>query len=77
MGGHRYDFDVQGEQWAPIADTANSWVMIGQKYQNSATTCMTFSDLEGGSPGDWGQKEGRVDEMAALKKHIMCCTSPQ
>ena len=73
MGGHRYDFDREGEQWAPLSDKENTWVMIGQKYQNSATTCMLFEWLEGTSPGAWG----RVDGMAELKKHIMCCMPPE
>jgi len=69
MGGHRYDFDSEGEQWAPLSENENTWVMIGQKYQNSATTCMPFEMLEGASPGAWGRDGG----MPELKKHIMCC----
>ena len=71
MGGHRYDFDAQGEQWAPIREEEEGqtiqWVMIGQKYENSATTCLSFDVLEGSpAPSNW---EG----MADLKKHVMCC----
>jgi hypothetical protein len=58
MGGHRDDFDRQGEQWAPA--TNDIWVMIGQKFRNSATTCTS-----GSPPMD--------DETVNLKKHIMCC----
>ncbi|KAL7552990.1 hypothetical protein ACHAWF_016231 [Thalassiosira exigua] len=64
LGGHIYDFNQEGEQWAPIQGE-NSWVMIGQKYQNSATTCMSFEWLEGSSPGD--------GITAEFKRHIMCC----
>ena len=46
MGGHPHDFDREGEQWAPYSNAENGWVMIGQKYQNSATTCATFEQLE-------------------------------
>lgn len=70
MGGHRHDFDRSGEQWAPLGEIENGWVQIGQKYQNSATTCMTFDWLEGSSPGTWG----RVDQFTGTKKFIMCCT---
>lgn len=71
MGGHRHDFDRLGEQWAPVGGSlANNWVMIGQKYQNTATTCMTFDWLEGSSPGSWGGN----DAMSALKQFIMCCS---
>ena len=65
MGGHRYDFDIQGEQWAPLSDEENAWVMIGQRYQNSATTCGSFIDLEGSSPVEGIHRD--------MKKHIMCC----
>ena len=69
MGGHRYDFDRQGEQWAPLSDGENAWVMIGQKYQNSATTCGSLLSLEGSSPGKW-DRDYQTKEM---KKHVMCC----
>jgi len=69
IGGHSEDFNGGGEQWAPaeLRDT-NYWVMIGQKYQNSATTCMDNWELEGRVPS-WGASKERAD----LKRHIMCC----
>jgi len=70
IGGHTQDFSVSGEQWAPIyGENSNHWVMIGQKYDNSATTCMDNYELEGGEP-DWGLSE----ERAEVKNHIMCCS---
>ena len=64
-GMHRYDFDSQGEQWSATSDK-DGWVQVGQKYHNSATTCMTFGELEGGAaPANFG--------MTNMKKHIMCC----
>ena len=69
IGGHIVDFNSEGEQWAPVHDFDNHWVLVGQKYQNSATTCMTHMELEGSSP-DWGL----TNENAHLKKHIMCCS---
>lgn len=68
MGGHVTDFNTEGEQWAPIYGEQKHWVMIGQKYKNRATTCMTSQELEGGVPPDWGGPE------ADVKKHIMCCS---
>jgi len=75
IGGHVEDFNMVGEQWAPVyhessenAET-NSWVMIGQKYQNSATTCMDNWQLEGRGP-EWGMS----NENAGMKNHIMCCS---
>jgi len=66
MGSHRHDFNAEGEQWAPVGDLPNTWIMIGHKYRNSATTCMTFESLEGSSPGNW-------HGMKPVKRHIMCC----
>jgi len=66
MGGNAHDFDSEGEQWAPIDPEGDAWVMIGRKYGNSATTCMTFERLEGftsSSDDLWG----------GSKRHIMCC----
>jgi len=68
MGGHRVDFTTVGEQWAPVFGEANHWVMIGQKYQNRATTCLDSNQLEGESPS-WGLSTDRAD----MKKYILCC----
>mmetsp|Transcript_5085 Transcript_5085/g.8456 ORF Transcript_5085/g.8456 Transcript_5085/m.8456 type:complete len:292 (-) Transcript_5085:99-974(-) len=67
-GGHFEDFNMEGEQWAPVQHGSSYWVQIGQKYQNSATTCMDNWELEGQEPS-WGTTNERAD----LKKHIMCC----
>lgn len=52
-GEHPSDFNSQGEQWAPVYGRDNSWVLVGTKYGNVATTCYTHEQLEGGAPG-WG-----------------------
>jgi len=75
IGGHVEDFNMIGEQWAPVYQGSsvhhepNLWVMIGQKYQNSATTCMNSWQLEGHEPV-WGLS----NENADMKHHIMCCS---
>jgi len=69
VGGHAEDFNMEGEQWAPLHRDSNYWVQIGRKYENGATTCMDNWDLEGREPS-WGLS----DERADLKKHIMCCS---
>ena len=71
MGGHEEDFGTEGEQWAPVYGgvKTNQWVMIGQKYQNRATTCMDSEQLEGDEPS-WGLSK----ENASMKKYIMCCS---
>ena len=57
-----------GEMWAPLLGTTNHWVMIGQKYQNRATTCMDNYQLEGEEPS-WGLSNERPE----MKSFIMCC----
>eukprot|EP00571_Detonula_confervacea_P001621 CAMPEP_0172329010 /NCGR_PEP_ID=MMETSP1058-20130122/60654_1 /TAXON_ID=83371 /ORGANISM="Detonula confervacea, Strain CCMP 353" /LENGTH=794 /DNA_ID=CAMNT_0013046155 /DNA_START=85 /DNA_END=2470 /DNA_ORIENTATION=+ len=69
IGGHTADFNSGGEQWAPLYGDTNRWVMIGQKYENSATTCMDSYSLEGGEPY-WGLSGERKE----VKNHIMCCS---
>ena len=69
VGGHSVDFNLEGEQWAPVYGDDNSWVLIGRKFQNSATTCMTHVDLEGTFP-DWGL----TGDNAGAKLHIQCCS---
>lgn len=66
LSGHSAVF--YGEQWAPFIDGDNQWVMIGQKYDNAATTCLTHEQLEGNEP-DWGTTSDNSD----AKRHIMCC----
>lgn len=68
-GGHSADFTSEGEQWAPVSGKNNAWVMIGRKYDNSATTCLTHEQLEGGDP-DWGL----TTDNAGAKYHIQCCS---
>jgi hypothetical protein len=67
-GGHSVDFNLEGEQWAPVLDTDNQWVLIGRKYGNVATTCLLHNDLEGSLP-DWGLTGDNSD----AKLHIQCC----
>ena len=69
IGGHIEDFNMEGEQWAPLHRDSNYWVVIGRKYENSATTCMDNWELKGHVPS-WGMSNERAD----LKKHIMCCS---
>ena len=69
MGGHSVDFNREGEQWSPVFGSENNWVMIGQKYENSATTCYTHRELEGGSPS-WGLTNDNFE----AKRFIQCCS---
>lgn len=66
--GHSTDISAEGVQWAPVYAHENYWVMVGQKHENSATTCFSYEDLEGGLP-DWGL----TSKEHEIKKHIMCC----
>lgn len=72
IGGHNADFNLEGEQWAPINDPqggGNLWVQIGQKHGNSATTCIIHNELEGKFP-EWGLSDSEADK----KRHIQCCS---
>lgn len=69
MGRHKVDFNAEGELYAPVFGNENHWVMIGQKGENSATTCMSHYQLEGSNP-TWGLTTDRTE----LKKYVLCCT---
>jgi hypothetical protein len=69
LGRHRVDFNAEGVLYAPVFGNENHWVMIGQKGENSATTCMSHYQLEGSYP-TWGL----TDEQSEYKKYILCCT---
>lgn len=69
MGGHASDFNLEGEQWAPVYGENNHWVLIGRKYGNSATTCYSHDQLEG-VPPEWGLTRGKPES----KLHIQCCS---
>jgi len=70
--GHTVDFNTESLQWSPWDEgTGKGWVLISQKYQNSATTCMKYSDLEGGIP-PWDESSN----LAEAKKYILCCSVP-
>jgi hypothetical protein len=69
--GHPVDFNTETLQWSPWDEgTDKGWVLISQKYQNSATTCMKYSDLEGGIP-PWDESSN----LAERKKYILCCSA--
>lgn len=61
MGGHKVDFNTEGEQWAAVFGKDNHWVMIGQMYQNSLTTCTD-------------RKDGVYVPESSQRKYIMCCS---
>lgn len=69
MGRHKKDFNAEGEIYAPVFGNENHWVQIGQKSENSATTCMSHYQLEGSNPA-WGLTSDKPE----LKKYVMCCT---
>ena len=69
MGRHKVDFNAEGEIYAPVFGKQNHWVMIGQKGENSATTCMSHYQLEGSNPS-WGLTSDKPE----MKKYVMCCT---
>ena len=61
---------AEGVQWAPyfFEGASNLWLMVGQKDENSGTTCYGHDELEGTAP-EWGL----TSDMPEIKKYIMCC----
>jgi len=71
LNGHEADFDEEGEQWAPVFGS-NVWILISKKGDNSATTCLSHTQLNGSKP-EWGLDDSLEDK----KKHVMCCSPLQ
>jgi len=75
MGGrHHLEFDVKGEQYAPVMGGENHWVMIGSvggegDEDGGSSKCMTHRQLQGRAP-EWGLNGDRAE----VKQHVMCCT---
>ena len=70
--GHPVDFNSETVQWSPwVEGGMKGWVLVSQMYQNSATTCMSYKDLEGGTPS-WDEN-GSSNSFAEAKKYILCC----
>ena len=61
LGGVKED---EGGAWAPIMNSANSWVQLGKE-----NTCELYSDIEGQPPA-WGLS-GEGSE--AFTRNIACC----
>ena len=60
--------DKSSEQWVPVIDQPNHWLMIGSLDTNESRLCMDYETLNGSEPA-WG-----VDRSEpGLKRHI-CCT---
>ena len=76
-GAHQLEFNVEGEQYAPVMGGANHWVMIGNVNKNnnseskdkSTSTCMTHRQFHGKNP-EWGFNGDRSE----VKQYVMCCT---
>ena len=64
VGGKR---GGQAGDWAPIMDTANGWVQIGQR-----DTCTKYNDVKP-HPPEWGLTG---EENEAITRNIICCDEP-
>ena len=71
MGGrHSLEFDVEGEQYAPVLDDEEHWVMIGSVHdEQDSNKCRTHRETKGKAP-DWGSSGGGKE----MKLYIMCCS---
>ena len=57
-----------GDQWAPISDSFNSWVNIGKLEVEDPLTCLTHIEIFGHNP-TWGLDGSKPE----LKDNILCC----
>lgn len=60
--------DKSPEQWVPVIDQPNHWLMIGSLDNNESRLCMDYETLNGNEPA-WGLDRSEP----GLKRHI-CCT---
>ena len=72
IGGLQADFDIEGEQWAPVYGQQNHWILINSKGGNLATSCLSHVQLYDEMPS-WGLDDSNNE----MKKHIMCCSPLQ
>lgn len=57
-----------GDQWAPISGSFNSWVNIGKLEVEDPLTCLTHIEIFGHNP-TWGLDGSKPE----LKDNILCC----
>lgn len=69
-----------GQQWVPVIDAPNTWVLIKTKEgESQSSLCMDYTTLIGGGrssdgyDGD-GPLWGLDESEPGLKRHILCCT---
>jgi len=60
--------DKVSEQWVPVSDQPNHWLMIGSLDKNENRLCRDYEMLNGNEP-TWGSDRSEP----GLKRHI-CCT---
>ena len=60
----------EGEQWAPLSNGENAWVMVGTLNRDPSSTCRSYMELHHKQPS-WGLDGSRTE----LKKHLLCCES--
>jgi hypothetical protein len=70
-----------GQQWVPVIDAPNTWVLIKTKVgEAQSSLCMDYTTLIGGGRssdgyGGSGEPSWGLDESEpGLKRHILCCT---
>lgn len=58
-----------GEQWAPTALNANSWMLIGELEGKPDSTCSPYEAYHEGAQPLWGLDGTRPD----IAQHVLCC----
>lgn len=65
-----YGGQKEGDQWAPVLDTTNEWVQIGERGDNDE--CKTHSEIMGYKP-NWGITGASGD---SIWQYILCYIEP-
>ena len=80
IGAHFTTTKDVGQQWVPVIDAPNTWILIKTKEgESQSSLCMDYTTLIGGGRssdgyGGGGPSWGLDESEPGLKRHILCCT---
>jgi hypothetical protein len=82
IGAHFTPIKDVGQQWVPVIDAPNTWILIKTKVgESQSSLCMDYTTLVGGGRsfdgyggGGGGPSWGLDESEPGLKRHILCCT---
>jgi hypothetical protein len=80
IGAHITATKDVGQQWVPVIDAPNTWILIKTKVgESQSSLCMDYTTLVGGGRlsdgygGGGGPSWGLDESEPGLKRHILCC----